>query len=1214
MTALLVLALGGTAPSAWAVSSGSLSGAAVASSDPATEADSALAEAATSGERVEVVGERTERETTFANPDGATFTLEKSIAPVRVKQPGGEWVKPDATLVQRADGSIGPKAAVAGVTFSAGGSGTDLVKIAEGRRSVALGWAGELPVPTLDGPRATYANVLPGVNLIMTATVVGYRQVLEVRTAEAAANPALKQIKFAMKADGLRVKGGPGGGVEAVDPNGQVVFRSPVAQMWNSAGDTAEPTQMRALAASAAPADVVQVAPGEEGDPLAGPGAGDESAVLDIDLTATSVTVTPDAGLLAKADAASLPLYIDPTVELNEDERTVLSSDGDVFYNFSGGDNGMSVGKCGSAVIGGVSYYCGSGYVNRMYFEFSPTKLAGKEILDATFNVTETWSFSCDSRWVDLERTNNISASTKWPGPAKLDQMGDRDISAGRGTACSPSQPRAAIRFHDNAEEPDENLTPTVKAFAAGKMSRLTLMLMAKDESDTVSWKRFDDDAVLSVVFVAKPALPEATGLVVGSSPVCSPDSTKPTIVSDPTPAVTGKPKVVAGGETGARLRIRWRTEKLNGTAWEVAHTDVTSPTSGFVGNAVKQTQSLPALSEGVSYRLKALTLSYQDNGTSFLNTGYTTPCYFQVDATAPKAPTIGFNGPYTLCTTTDCAQHGKPGLPGSFTFGPYAGDVNKAYRYALSTGSNPDANPQYIYPPAGSPVTVTDVTPMDSGTIHLRVEAQDAAGTGRWGAPNIVDFLVKESDAPVGRWSFNEASGDAKDTSTTDPALQDNATLATGATRTDMGRRGEVSGASDLGLKTDGATGYAATAGQVIDTRSSYTLAAWVRMDPTTHNATVLGQNGVNRSPFLLGYEQALGKWSFKAVNTDAPKSGTWSYQQVASKNPAVPGVWTHLTGVYDATAKKLSLYVNGKPQGSVAYTTAWAATGAFQIGRVQWSEAFSDYFPGIIDEVAVWQEAKTEADVAKEAATYDVNTGLAYPELVTDWDAAGATGTTLANQSPGYGHDLALSSGASLDGEAIVLNGSTGAGTTTGPLVDDSGSFTVSTHVALDTAKLVNKPIGYQAQILGQRTTTGSSWSIWFELTGTDMIPDEDTGELQTVVLGQWHFGRLTADGTGTSVVSDTVTLGDGEEVSPTGIYDAQAGTTGTISLYLDADQKGIPLVYTAAIGSGEFAVGKGYLNSVWGNYLPGRITRVRVWAGALSNSDQVTAVVGI
>lgn len=86
----------------------------------------AAASAAELGERVEVVAERTERETVFANPDGVTFTLEKSIVPVRVAQPGGGWAAPDATLERRADGSIGPKAATADVTFS-------------------LGWPGRLP-------------------------------------------------------------------------------------------------------------------------------------------------------------------------------------------------------------------------------------------------------------------------------------------------------------------------------------------------------------------------------------------------------------------------------------------------------------------------------------------------------------------------------------------------------------------------------------------------------------------------------------------------------------------------------------------------------------------------------------------------------------------------------------------------------------------------------------------------------------------------------------------------------------------------------------------------------------------------------------------------------------------------------------------------------------------------------------------------------------
>ncbi|MEU9461122.1 hypothetical protein [Streptomyces sp. NPDC048312] len=71
---------------------------------------------------MEVVEERTERETVFANPDGTTFTLEKSVAPVRVAAQGGGWVEPDATLVKKTDGSVGPKAAAVDLSFSSGGT------------------------------------------------------------------------------------------------------------------------------------------------------------------------------------------------------------------------------------------------------------------------------------------------------------------------------------------------------------------------------------------------------------------------------------------------------------------------------------------------------------------------------------------------------------------------------------------------------------------------------------------------------------------------------------------------------------------------------------------------------------------------------------------------------------------------------------------------------------------------------------------------------------------------------------------------------------------------------------------------------------------------------------------------------------------------------------------------------------------------------------
>ncbi|WSV94058.1 LamG domain-containing protein [Streptomyces globisporus] len=1206
----------------------------------------ASAQAADSGQQVEVVEERTEYETTFANPDGATFTLEKSIAPVRVEKPGGGWQEPDATLEKRADGSIGPKAAAVDLTFSPGGKGAGLVTIGEDGQTISLGWPGALPEPRLDGERALYEDVLPDVNLIMTATVEGFRQVLEVKTPEAAANPELKSIQYSMDTEGLNIRTGAVGTMEALDGNGRAVFRSPTAQMWNSAGKSEEEgvsaqsfAVRPASATASASSESVPVAPTAEGDPLAGPGDGDQAAVMDVALSSDSLTVTPDAELIQQTAPADFPLYIDPAVNATKSERTVLSSDGDVFYNFSGGDNGMSVGRCSSAVIGGTRYYCTSGtpYTNRMYYEFTAGNLKGKHVLDAEFTVTETWSFSCDARWVDLERTDGISASTKWPGPGgpksdnSWDQMGDRNVSHGRGSACSPSQPRAPVTFSDYAPEPDENLTPTVRDFAAGKFSTLTLMLKAKDESDAVAWKRFDDDAVLKVIYVGKPAAPTEYGLETGTGQVCSKDSAKPTVWSDPTPNLAATPQTASGGESGAMLRAYFDIDVKNSDGSWSDSTEPSEgslkPTSGHVGDGADQNKTWTTpLIDGKQYRYAAYTRSYYDTTyAKYLGSGPSPFCYFTIDSAAPKPPTITFNSVYTACLPGSCVPGGKPGTAGRVTFGPAAGstDVNAAYTYKLTGDTD--------WRPWKSGATVTEyITPADSGTVVLEVMTKDSLNRP---GENKVRFLVSEGATPVGKWSFNETSGVGYDLSAASPALRDDVTLA-GASRTPNGRRGVVTERTitDGVMGATTATGedkslwlansaYGSTSGKVLETQASYTVAAWVRLDATGRNYSVLGQDGTHSSPFLLGYCQSVNRWCFRLADADTAATSL-DNQRADSKQPASTKVWTHLTGVVDTQTKKLHLYVNGVLQNSDDLTTgAWSSSGPLQIGRAKYKGGYIDHFTGEIDEVTVWQEAKSDGDIAKDANPVDTN-GKAFAELVAHYNPeAAASGATSLTDLSNYGNTVTLGSGASLDGTGLVLNGSPGSATAPRRPVDDTGSFTVATEVAVTTSALASKPDGYRAQIMGQRTATGSSWGLWFEKTGTDSEPvvDEDENPVldengnpvppKIVPVGRWHFGRLTADGTGTSVASDTLAALD----TPVGLVGTFDSRTGKITLYVGSEIQGDRLEYTAQAGTGELSIGKGWLSSTWGNFLPGRITDIRLWAGAVTDETQVTAVVG-
>ncbi|MFF0717061.1 LamG-like jellyroll fold domain-containing protein [Streptomyces bauhiniae] len=1191
---------------------------AVASADadaPPSEGQQALAQAQQSGQRVEVMGERTERTTVYANPDGYSFTLEDSVVPVRVAQPDGGWQAPDATLRKRSDGSIEPKAAAAEMTFSGGGR-AQLARIEDQGRSLELTWPGELPAPVLDGPSALYKDVLSGVDLKITATPESFQPVFVVKSPEAAASDDLKKITFGLKADGLSIREGSNGNLAAVDDNGRTVFKAPPARMWDSAGaSSGAQTQLMRRSATGMNdderADLSEVAPSGSG---VEPGPGDAVARMDVDVTDRSLSVVPDAEMLTGTDPSAFPLFIDPKVTWGESERTLLRSDGYESYGWGNGDDdqGKGAGKCGT--WGG--YYCGPGYVQKLYFEFSPSNLKGKKVLDATFRVTEPWAFQCDPRWVDLVRTNNISSSTTWSTrPKELDWMVDRYVSAGRGSLCDPDSPTAPIEFNDSPDESNENLTPTVRDFAAGKFSRLTLEVRAHDESDASAWKRFKDDAVLSVDFVGLPDKPTAVGLRGGGSstaPVCERSEGDPALVSDPAPTLMAAAQTQSGGEKDAQLRVYFDLDVKNGDGtWSDATAGNGSlrPSTGYAADNQAVTLKWSSLSDGKLYRYHAWTWSYYDSGSSYLSStasdGY---CYFRIDTSAPKAPAVSVKSPYTECTTTACRPGGGPGVTANFAFTPNSSDTNVvSYEYKLSTAASWTATAAA----AGKAI------PPRSGTYTLQVRGRDNVGSGRTGAIAQLDFVVAAGAGPVGRWHFDESSGAALDSGTAAGSTRHEATLTGGAVRDNRGRRGlltrDASGAplaqsvTDQGLALSGTTGYAATTTGVVDTRASYTVSAWARLNgASTGNKTVVGQNGAFYSGFYLSYQGSLNTWTLRTSPTDTT-DGNLTDQTVIAKQPATPGAWTHLTAVYDSSAKKIRLYVNGVLQGSDDVTPSWATTGPLQIGRALWRGAYTDYFDGSVDEVTVWQQALTDEEVADEAKAL-ISAKHTAVERVADWSADQGSGSNIPDTLSGYGKSLTLTGGASLDEESIVLDGVNDAAGTSGPVLDDTGSFTVTTLASLDEAQLLAKDIGYTGQVLGQRTADGSAWGLWYELTGKKTGLDEETMEEKTVPTGFWHFGRLNADGT-FSAVASTESAELDSMVRLTGIFDAQDGK---ISLYVGGTRNGDAQAFTAKAGSGDFAVGRGFTSSAWQHYVPGQIAEVKLWAGAMASSEQVEETV--
>jgi hypothetical protein len=121
--------------------------------------------------------------------------------------------------------------------------------------------------------------------------------------------------------------------------------------------------------------------------------------------------------------------------------------------------------------------------------------------------------------------------------------------------------------------------------------------------------------------------------------------------------------------------------------------------------------------------------------------------------------------------------------------------------------------------------------------------------------------------------------------------------------------------------------------------------------------------------------------------------------------------GRWVHVAGTYDGTA--LRLYVDGQLVGTAGHSGGIGTNSRpFFIGRVDGGSNGSDFFPGLIDEVRLWDRALTDAEIAEgmqQIVAADAPGLLGYWPLDSSVD--GVVFDATAN-----GHDGQLRNGASI------------------------------------------------------------------------------------------------------------------------------------------------------------------------------------------------------
>nr|WSX51533.1 LamG domain-containing protein [Streptomyces sp. NBC_00974] len=293
-------------------------------------------------------------------------------------------------------------------------------------------------------------------------------------------------------------------------------------------------------------------------------------------------------------------------------------------------------------------------------------------------------------------------------------------------------------------------------------------------------------------------------------------------------------------------------------------------------------------------------------------------------------------------------------------------------------------------YDPDDRVVSETETDPA-TGDVSTKDTLHDDLG-------NVTGTTVHDgTTAPVARYKLDETTGfSAGDSS----GANGTATHGTGL-HWNTDRAGSAVLDGDV-------NSYAQTSGPAVNTGGSFTVSAWAKLDDLTTGRTVLSQDGKNVYGFVLYYAAGTG-WAFARPRADATPL---AYDRaVSAPSAAVAGAWTHLVGVYDAQDAELRLYVNGTLAQEVPYGSPWEATGPLQIGRHKYGSQYDYEFKGGIDDVQVYGEALTAAQVSAVKGGTLPAAGSSVRSNTWKLDQRGlpVSATNANGFTTDYGHDEA-------------------------------------------------------------------------------------------------------------------------------------------------------------------------------------------------------------
>ncbi|WP_280665649.1 MULTISPECIES: LamG-like jellyroll fold domain-containing protein [unclassified Kitasatospora] len=590
----------------------------------------------------------------------------------------------------------------------------------------------------------------------------GWRDVIIVKTAAAAANPALKTLHFPISTTGLTAASDSAGNVTFKDASGAVRLHAPTPLQWDStlpapaAAGVANPSGARSLfTARAAKADASASAVDTGASTADAPGDNANVATIAAVATSSSIDLTPDQNTLGKGTG---PWYLDPTI--SADSASQASVQVQENYPDTKNYNALSTlgtGYCGYSDCTGYGRY-------RAYYQIGinpaiyttpggapkpPTIYSATlatQVTDASSPTTPTP--------MGLYWTGPIDGNTTWnnqPCSAGSTMGGCNKIGDNPITGTGPL---------------NYDVTSQMQQAAQGHWANWTIGLAPDDENNKLYRHHFANNPDITTNYDITPSIwaPRTTPTPGNAS--------SSTSNACPTNGTTDGTNVAWVGSNqnitltvnnwspaGMNLHTIFRMWDDKGWSW--------SGDSGWAGsyNNNGVSVNVGSLTDGRTYDWRADAYD-ADPPSGGLGSTDSTDCYFHVDKTPPVV----------AISSTQFPPSGTPnpnptvfaGQSGTFTLtgndpAPAGGAASGVACYRVSNDPTPvtgwkcsDGAAAGIVPAARPTFTYT---PGNWGTNLLYAQAQDNAGN--YSQPAAYSFYAPWN--PKSSAVFGDVTGDGK-------------------------------------------------------------------------------------------------------------------------------------------------------------------------------------------------------------------------------------------------------------------------------------------------------------------------------------------------------------------------------------------------------------------------------------------------------------------